>query len=237
VGGEKYNKINRFRIIGQGKNSTSNNFKIFKMNLLDYLLELENKQPIHPIIIEMENYGKKMNFPILNRLSARFLSLISIASKSRYIFEIGSGFGYSAMWIALYNQYLEKIYLTDYKSQNLELAREFFRVVGLENKLEIYIGDGLNLLSEIKMEFDLIFNDADKKQYPKIISMVKKKLKVGGVFISDNTLWHNKVLDKNDNSEETRAIREFNKLIFSDKDFISSFIPIGDGLIISIKTL
>jgi predicted O-methyltransferase YrrM len=67
--------------------------------------------------------------------------------------------------------------------------------------------------------------------------MVKKKLKVGGVFISDNTLWHNKVLDKNDNSEETKAIREFNRLIFSDNDFISSFLPIGDGLIISIKTL
>jgi len=207
------------------------------MNLLDYLLELESNQPIHPIIIEMENYGKKMNFPILNRLSARFLSLISVLSKSRYIFEIGSGFGYSAMWIALYNHYLEKIYLTDYKSQNLELAREFFRVVGLESKLETYIGDGLDLLSEIKMEFDLIFNDADKKQYPKIVGLAKRKLKVGGVFISDNTLWHNKVLDKNDNSEETRAIREFNKLIFSDNDFISSFIPTGDGLIISIKTL
>jgi predicted O-methyltransferase YrrM len=207
------------------------------MNLLDYLFELESLQQIHPIIIEMENYGKKMNFPILNRLSARFLSLISIANKSKYVFEIGSGFGYSAMWIALYNQYLEKIYLTDYRSQNLELARQFFGVVGLEDKIEIYVGDGLNLLSEIKMEFDLIFNDADKKQYPKIISMVKKKLKVGGVFISDNTLWHNKVLDKNDNSEETKAIREFNRLIFSDNDFISSFLPIGDGLIISIKTL
>ena len=207
------------------------------MNLLDYLVELESKQLVHPIILEMENYGKKMNFPILNRLSARFLSLISIANKSKYIFEIGSGFGYSAMWIAIYNQYLEKIYLTDYKSQNLELAREFFRVVGLENKIETYIGDGLSLLNEIKMEFDLVFNDADKKQYPKIISIVKKKLKVGGIFISDNTLWHNSVLDENDNSEETIAIREFNKLIFSDRDFISSFIPIGDGLVISIKTL
>ncbi|MEO0219576.1 MAG: O-methyltransferase, partial [candidate division WOR-3 bacterium] len=84
---------------------------------------------------------------------------------------------------------------------------------------------------------DLIFNDAEKKLYPKILEVAKKKLKIGGVFISDNTLWHNKVLDENENDEETLAIREFNEKIFSDRDFISSFIPIGDGLIISIKVL
>lgn len=207
------------------------------MLIQDYLFKLDNLQPIHPIILEMENIGKRLNFPILNRLSARLLSLTSISNKAKYVFEIGSGFGYSAMWIAIYNEYLEKIYLTDYKSQNLEMAKEFFRVVGIENKLETYVGDGLKILEEIDIKFDLIFNDAEKKLYPKILEVAKKKLKIGGVFISDNTLWHNKVLDENENDEETLAIREFNEKIFSDRDFISSFIPIGDGLIISIKVL
>ncbi len=207
------------------------------MHLQDYLFKLDSFQTTHPVILEMEKMGKRLNFPILNRISARFLTLISIIKKSKYVFEIGSGFGYSAIWIGIYNKYLEKIFLTDYNSHNLEMAREYFRIAGIENKLETIIGDGLRILEEIDMEFDLIFNDAEKRLYPKILETVKRKLKNGGVFISDNTLWHNKVLDENDNDEETLSIREFNEKLFSDKDFISSFIPIGDGLIVSVKVL
>ncbi len=206
------------------------------MKLMEYLLELESLQDIHPLLLEMENYGKKLQFPILNRLSARLLSLISISNKAKHVFEIGSGFGYSAMWIAIYNNYLEKIHLTDFKIQNLEMAREFFRIAGFENKIEVHIGDGLKILEEFDGQFDLIFNDANKIHYPKILEIAKKKLKVGGILISDNTLWHEKVLSE-EIDEETLAIKEFNKRAFSDKDFISSFIPIGDGLIISVKVL
>ncbi len=206
------------------------------MKLVKYLLELENLQSLHPIILEMENYSKKLQFPILNRLSARLLSLISISSKAKHVFEIGSGFGYSAMWIAIYNNYLEKIHLTDFKSQNLEMAREFFRIAGFENKIETHLGDGLKILEEFDIQFDLVFNDAQKVQYPRVLEIAKSKLKIGGILISDNTLWHEKVLSE-DSDEETLAIKEFNRRTFSDRDFISSFIPIGDGLIISVRVL
>lgn len=211
--------------------------KIFKMQLNDYLNQLENLQNVHPVLIEMERYGKSLNFPILNRLSARLVSIISLMNKAEYVFEIGSGFGYSAMWISIYNDYLKEIHLTDYMFQNLEMATEFFRIAGLENKLRTHLGDGISILESMNMEFDLILNDAEKTQYLRVLEVVKKKLKVGGIFISDNALWHQKVLKEDENDKETLTIREFNRKIFSDKSFISSLVPIGDGIIVSIKVM
>ncbi|MCS7245257.1 MAG: class I SAM-dependent methyltransferase [candidate division WOR-3 bacterium] len=207
------------------------------MQLNDYLNQLENLQNVHPVLIEMERYGKSLNFPILNRLSARLVSIISLMNKAEYVFEIGSGFGYSAMWISIYNDYLKEIHLTDYMFQNLEMATEFFRIAGLENKLRTHLGDGISILESMNMEFDLILNDAEKTQYLRVLEVVKKKLKVGGIFISDNALWHQKVLKEDENDKETLTIREFNRKIFSDKSFISSLVPIGDGIIVSIKVM
>ncbi len=205
------------------------------MDVIDYLSNLESLQEKHPVLREMEKIGRDRGFPILHPLSARLLSVIAASSKSRYILEIGSGFGYSALWMALYNPFLEKIILTDLSRENLELARRFFERAGVLHKAEFVVEDGVEVLNQLDFAPDLIFNDAHKIQYPSILELAREKLDVGGILVSDNAFWLGRVLDESNRDPSVEAIREFTRLSFSYKDLLTSLIPVGDGLIVSVK--
>ncbi len=185
--------------------------------------------------MEMERIGRERGFPILHPLSARFLSVVAASYRSRYVLEIGSGFGYSALWIALYNPFLERIILTDLDAGNMELARRFFERAGLLEKAEFIVEDGLEVLNQLDFAPDLIFNDAHKIQYPMILNIARKKLKIGGVIVSDNAFWLGKVLDDGNMDPSVQAIREFTRLSFSTEDLLTTLVPMGDGLIFSVK--
>ena len=204
------------------------------MNVLEYLLHLESLQEKHPLLEEMEEFASRIGFPILNPLSARLLSLLSSASRSKVVLEIGSGFGYSALWIALYNPFLERIILTDMDEGNMDRARKYFERAGLLDRAEFIVGDGVEVLESLE-EVDFIFNDAHKVQYPTIFQLARDRLPIGGLLISDNALWHGRVLDKSYSDEMTEAIRKFNALSYSDESFVSSLVPLGDGLMISVR--
>ncbi len=207
------------------------------MDVLTYLEALESIQEKHPILVEMEELGRRRGFPILHPLSARFLSVIAAVSRSRYVLEIGSGFGYSALWIALHNPFLEKIILTDLNADNLELARQFFERAGILDKAEFIVEDGVEVLNQLDFAPDLIFNDAHKIQYPTILELARQKLEVGGALISDNAFWLGRVLDASNRDPSVEAIREFTRLSFSYKDLLTTLVPVGDGLIVSVKVM
>ena len=205
------------------------------MDILTYLESLEAIQEKHPVLMEMEELGGRKGFPILHPLSARFLSVIAAGSRSRYVLEIGSGFGYSALWIALYNPFLEKIILTDLNMENLELARQFFERAGVLDKAEFILEDGVEVLNQLDFAPDLIFNDAHKIQYPAILELARQKLEVGGILVSDNAFWLGRVLDESNRDPSVEAIREFTRLSFSYEDLLTTLIPLGDGLVVSVK--
>ncbi len=205
------------------------------MDVIDYLSSMESLQEKHPILAEMERIGRQRGFPILHPLSARLLSVIAASSRSRYILEIGSGFGYSAMWMALYNPFVEKIILTDLSEENIALARQFFEKAGVLDRVEFIVEDGVEVLNQMDFPPDLIFNDAHKIQYPTILEIARRKLEVGGVLVSDNAFWLGRVLDESSRDPSVEAIREFTRLSFSYKDLLTSLIPVGDGLIVSVK--
>ncbi len=205
-----------------------------EMNVLEYLLQLERLQEKHPLLEEMEELASRRRFPILNPLSARFLALLSASSKSRTVLEIGSGFGYSALWIALYNPFLKEIILTDTDEENMGLAKDFFERAGLINRAKFMVGDGVKVLESLE-EVDFIFNDAHKVQYPVIFKLARERLPLGGTLVSDNALWHGRVMDNRFLDDNTESIREFNILSYADDDFITSLIPLGDGLMVSVR--
>lgn len=105
---------------------------------------------------------------------------------------------------------------SDGSSANAERARGYFRGAGVEERITISVGDALGALAGVEGEFDFIFNDVDEEGYPAVLERAPGRLKVGGLFLTDNTLWHSRVL--NPQKEEDFGVVEFNRKIFSRQD-------------------
>jgi predicted O-methyltransferase YrrM len=185
-------------------------------------------------LVEMEKLSEETGFPIVGPLVGRFLYLIALAKGAKRVFELGSGFGYSAYWLAKAIGKEGIIYLTEKSETNVALAREFLLRGGLMDRAKIICGDGLEALENTEGNFDIIFNDIDKEDYPKVVGTAYEKLKRGGLFITDNLLWHGKVASE-DESPSTRGVREFTSSLLSHEGFFTTIIPIRDGISISIK--
>lgn len=186
------------------------------------------------ILVEMEELAGRTGFPIVGPLVGRFLYLIALTRGAKRVFELGSGFGYSAYWLAKAIGKDGTIYLTEKSETNVALAREYLLRGGLIDRARIICGDGLNALENIDGNFDIIFNDIDKETYPRVIGAAYGKLSKGGLLITDNVLWHGKVLSEDD-SPSTRGVREFTSSLLSHKGFFTTIIPLRDGVSISIK--
>lgn len=186
------------------------------------------------ILIEMEDHARKIDFPIIGPLVGRFLYQLTLVSGAKKIIELGSGFGYSAFWFAKAVGEGGSIVFTDMSSDNSALAEDFFRRAGLLDRIDIRTGNALDILDETEGGFDIIFNDIDKEFYPQVVCRVSDKLRRGGLFMTDNVLWSGRVLG-DDASPSTEGVRQFTRLLLSEKEFYTSIIPIRDGISLSVK--
>jgi caffeoyl-CoA O-methyltransferase len=182
----------------------------------------------------MEEMAREKNIPIVGRQVGSFLYQLAITINAKRIFELGSAFGYSAYWFAKAAGIDGQVYFTDLSKDNILLAKDFIKLVGFEERIHINLGDGALILDESSGEFDIIFNDIEKEDYPQVIDRAYKKLRTGGLFITDNVLWHGRVISE-DKSPATEGVREFTKLLMSHKGFYTTIVPIRDGLSISVK--
>jgi len=182
----------------------------------------------------MEEFAKNEGIPIVGPQVGRFLYQLAITINAKRIFELGSAFGYSAYWFAKAAGAEGQVYFTDLSKNNINLAKDFIKLVGFEERIHINFGDGSLILDEISGEFDIIFNDIEKEDYPKVIDKAYAKLRTGGLFITDNVLWHGRVIS-DDKSPATEGVREFTKLLMSHEGFYTTIVPIRDGLSISVK--
>ena len=124
---------------------------------------------------------------------------------------------------------------TDGDSKNAERARGYFDRAGVSKRISLHTGDALEFLSEQKEEFDIIFNDVDKDDYPRVLRLVAPHLRKGGLFITDNVLWSGRVAEKNPRASSTKAILEFNRKLADAKEFYTTMLPIRDGLAVALK--
>lgn len=182
-----------------------------------------------PVLAEMEKLGEVKNFPVVGPQVGRMLYLLAKLVNAKKIFEFGSGFGYSGYWFAKGMAGGGKVYQTEYSEENSKLAREFFKEAGMENKAEFLVGDALKLFDQVSGDFDIIFIDMDKKNYPLAFKKAKPRLKKGGLILADNLFWFGKVLEAADDPD-TSGIREFTRLLFQDPDFFATILPIRDGV-------
>jgi predicted O-methyltransferase YrrM len=182
-----------------------------------------------PVLQEMERYGHARNFPLVGPQVGRVLFMFTKLLGAKRIFEMGSGFGYSAYWFAKALARGGKVYQTETSDENSKLAQEFFKKSGLGGKSEFLVGDGTQWIDKIGGEFDIIFMDMNKYQYPAGFQKAKARLKKGGLLLADNVLWFGQVLEESDDPD-TLGIKEFTRLLFHDPDFFATILPIRDGV-------
>jgi predicted O-methyltransferase YrrM len=155
--------------------------------------------------------------------------------KARTVFELGSAIGYSTIWWAQAVGENGRVIYTDGDSKNAERARGYFARAGVSNRITLHTGDALEFLSEQKEEFDIIFNDVDKDDYPRVLRLVAPRLRKGGLFVTDNVLWSGRVADKNPKESTTKSIQEFNRRLADSPEFYTTILPIRDGLAVAYK--
>lgn len=192
-----------------------------------------------PIRNQMEELAFKKNFPIVGPLVGSFLKVLTSLSGAKSIFEFGSGFGYSAYWFIKGMEPGGKIYCTDGDSNNQKLAESFLSEAKMWHQVIFKTGWAQNIFKETSGEFDIIYNDVDKNDYPEVWELAQTKIKPGGLYIADNTLWSSRValenLDNDKYSQWTPAIKKHNDLISKNPNFDWFLNPIRDGVIVARK--
>ncbi len=187
-----------------------------------------------PVLLEMEQYAREHKFPIVGALVGTFLSQMAFLIGARDIFEMGSGYGYSAYWFAKGMPDGGHIICTDGEQDNMDLAREYHQRGDFKANFDYHSRDAREIISRFDGPFDIIFNDIDKEQYPEAFELAVPRLRRGGLFITDNVLWSGRVLDDNP-SDSTKGILEFNRLLFNSPDLMAGIVPIRDGLAFAVK--
>lgn len=199
----------------------------------DYLYSMLPKRD--EVLAEMEDYATEHRVPIVGPAVARVLQQLAMMIGARNVFELGSAIGYSTIWWAQVVGDKGRVIYTDGDRKNAERARGYFARAGVTNRITIHTGDALEFLSEQKQEFDIIFNDVDKEDYPRVLRLVAPRLRKGGLFITDNVLWSGRVAEKNPTESTTKAILEFNRKLCDAKEFYTTILPIRDGLAVAMK--
>jgi len=186
-----------------------------------------------PLLREMGAYGRAQNFPIIGAQVGRLFYFLARALQASQILELGSGFGYSAMWFALAVGAGGKVIMTEGKQANVDRARDYFTRAGLLDRVEFNVGDALTRAETYPGPFDIIFCDIDKHSYPQALALARAKLRVGGILIFDNMLWHGRILTEND--ADTRAVLETTRALFDANEFFTTLVPLHDGQALALR--
>ena len=203
-------------------------------NILEYSNEFTTQQdPILKELARETQYKILMPRMMSSHLTGSLLQFISNMIRPKYILEVGTYTGYSAICLAKGLQKNGQLHTIEINKELKNFTSKYFKKAKLETKINFHIGNALDVIPTIELLFDLVFIDADKKNYRKYYDLAIKKTKQGGYIIIDNVLWNGKVvLEAKENDEETQEIQKLNKKIKNDKRVTQILLPIRDGLMI-----
>lgn len=169
-------------------------------------------------------------------LQGRVLSMLSKMIKPESILEIGTYTGYSAICLAegLTNE--GKLITIDVNYELEDMVKKYIKKGGLDDKIDLKIGNALEIIPDLNQTFDIVFIDADKHNYINYYNLVFDKVNSGGYIIADNVLWSGKVLEKYEKlDKDTQVIVDYNKMVLEDERVENVLFPVRDGLMIARK--
>lgn len=216
---------------------------ILHPSINEYLLDIIPERDA--VLTEMEAYARERRFPIVGPLVGRVLHQLVLLTNPKRIFEMGSGFGYSAYWMAkALREPDASIICTDGSQENAERAAAYLARGGIAERIDYRVGNALNIIDETEGKFDIIYNDIDKDGYPEAFRKAIPRLRRGGLFITDNMLWMGRVVkdvpetapeDEQWLHEATRGVKELTRLLYSSPDVFTTIIPLRDGISVAVK--
>ena len=205
-----------------------------------YMRTLQERHD-EPVLLEMEAEGRERGFPIIGRLVGVTVELLARSIGARRVFELGSGFGYSAYWFARAVGPGGEVHGTDGDPANEAKALGYLERAGLVDRVRWHVGDAVTNLAAVEGEFDVVYDDIDKEGYPDAWRAASERIRVGGLYLCDNVLWSGAVADPGgDHGRDrrtTEAILEHNRLIAGDERYVSGIVPTRDGLMVALRVV
>lgn len=187
-----------------------------------------------PVLLEMEDEAERRGFPAVGRNVGVTLELLARAIGARRVFELGSGFGYSAYWFGRAVGPEGQVHCTDNDPANAAAGEAYLASVGLGGVVTYHVGDALESFSSVDGEFDIVFCDIDKPAYPDAWRAACDRIRVGGLYLCDNTLSYGRASILDD-EPGANAVREHNSLIEQDARFLSTIIPTREGVLAALR--
>lgn len=170
---------------------------------------------------------------ISGHLQGQMLTMLSKMIHPKYILELGTFTGYSAICLAKGLQEGGKLITIEIDDELEIIAKKYFEKAGVQQKIIQQIGPALEIIPTLNETFDLVFIDAHKPEYPAYYEAIIAKVKSGGYIIADNTLWSGKVLDKPvPDDYQTLGIIQFNEIVKNDSRIEKVILPLRDGMTI-----
>jgi predicted O-methyltransferase YrrM len=187
----------------------------------------------------MEDRAEENGFPIIGRLCGQMLEVFARSAGAKTIFEMGSGYGYSAYWFSRAIGPDGTLHLTDMDPENARLAKDYLGRAGLLEPITYHVGDAFESFASVAGDFDIVYCDIDKHAYPEAWELGKQRVKPGGLYICDNMLWSRRVTGdfegEDPRPEWTDAIKRTNQAIADDPDWRSTIVPLRDGVVVATR--
>ncbi|HEY7981731.1 MAG TPA: O-methyltransferase [Candidatus Eremiobacteraceae bacterium] len=203
---------------------------------IEYLAASHPSPP--PVIVDLEEHCKRDNIPLMDRAGVRLLAALVSAARADTILELGTAYGYSAIWMALAQSPAGRIWTIDPDIERTSIAKSYFERAGVGGRIEVINRPALEAIAALQHPtYDLVFIDALKAEYAGYLEAVLPHVRTSGVIVVDNLLWSHRVSGPFAPGEEanTQAIRDFNRTFLSHPALRATIVPVGDGTGIGVK--
>jgi predicted O-methyltransferase YrrM len=183
--------------------------------------------------LRQKTYGERDDKSMLSGFyQGRLLSMFSRLLAPKCILEVGTYMGYSALCLAEGLHDDGKIITLDVDKETNEIAKEFWAMTPYYPRIEAFLGEATHIIPTLSETFDLVFIDADKPNYSNYFDLIFPKLRIGGIILADNVLWSGRVLNAENEDENTKALYEFSKKIHADSRVSNILLTVRDGLML-----
>lgn len=187
-----------------------------------------------PLLQQIQDDAVRRGIPDVGPAVGRLLEQFARLTRAQRVIELGSGVGYSGAWWARGMEAGGELHLIDDNPEFVQAARGYATAFENAVAVTVHCDDALAVLERSEGLFDIIFNDCEKQDYPRVFALARGRLRRGGLLISDNTLWGGAVAEMPPRDDETAAIQEYNRLVTTDSGLLTTIIPLRDGVAVSL---
>jgi predicted O-methyltransferase YrrM len=196
----------------------------------------------HPVLARIRAAGVEAGVPIVDALTGALLHGLTRMLGATKVLEIGTAIGYSTVWMATALPPAGLLVSLERDQARATAARGYLADAGLDDRVNVIVGEADRYLHKVAGPFDLIFQDGDKTHYGRMLDKLASLLRPGGLLVTDNILWDGEVVPgftgtPRKNATDTAAIAAYNAQLAADPRFTTSWLPVGDGVAVAVRNL